>query len=130
MSSIHNAMNSFRCCYVIKPVNTCKAYWSLLILTVVPKYRCSHVLVRTFCCWSYRQMRNQYRSDIDSGTWQQYSGGTQQQLPKSNKPNIKCCHAQNVCFINFCKGLTAARPSIFISNDCPVICFYIHQSPS
>jgi len=27
-------------------------YWSLRILTVVPKYRCSQVLKRTFCRWS------------------------------------------------------------------------------
>ena len=40
-------MNYFRCCYVIKPFNkcTCKAYWSLRILTAVSKYRCSPVLI-------------------------------------------------------------------------------------
>ena len=132
MSSTHNVMKYFRCCYVIKLINkyTCKAYWSLRILTAVPKYRCSQILIRTFCRWSYRQIRNQYRSDIDSGTWQQYCGGTQQQLPKCNKPRFECCHGQNVYIIHLWKGLTAARPSIFTSNDCPVICLYIHPSPS
>jgi len=40
-------MNYFRCCYVIKVINkcTCKTYWSLRILTAVPKYRCSPVLI-------------------------------------------------------------------------------------
>ena len=51
---VHNHMNYIRCCYVIKLIYnfTCEAYWSLQILTSVPKHRCSPVLIRTFCCWS------------------------------------------------------------------------------
>ena len=45
---------------------------------------------------------------------------------KEINENSSVVHGKNVYIINLCNGLTAARHSIFMSNDYPVICLYIH----
>ena len=101
---------------------------------VSPNFNCSTEiqmftgLISTSCRWSERQIRNQYRCDIDSGTWQQYSGGTQQQLPKSNKTTSSVEHGENEYIINLCIGLTGARPSYwYLMTVLSFVCISIHH---
>jgi hypothetical protein len=56
-------------------------------------------------------------------------GGHNSSYRNAINPSSSADHGQNVYIINLRNVLTAARPSIFISNVCPVICLYIHQSP-
>ena len=66
--------------------------------------------------------------DIDSGTWQQYSGGTQQQLPKGNKITSSAVMDKMCTLLTFERPLLQhGLPYSYLMTALPFVCISIHR---